>query len=498
MKTIPQPGRVSPDASGTPSDGVAVTPPRSTGVSRSDGIFSASPSAPASLAKPPAHHSPQTRFSPLARAIQLHSLFWLVAANLVGLLLAAELLWPALGDALAPFTYGRWMPLHLDWQLYGWCSLPLVGALFAWFTPHSFHSSFDLRPSDFSPPLVTGHWSLVIPTRSAQSALWFWSTALALGGVSWLTGETSGKLFLDWHGWARPLLPAAMSALWTVLAALSWWHRSQFSRRGLLARAAFLLLLAAIPSVFYWSTGEKVYPSINPDSGGATGSSLLGSTLGIIAIVGLLPSLLRISTINTRGSVHSVFWIFFVVSCAALAVIDHHHTSHHAAGQITGLTLLLGWIPLTWSYVRRFIWTSATRPWLVAAFAWWTLLVITGLLTFLPGISEKLKFTHSLVAHAHLAMAGLVTSLHVAILNELRPTRPIRTGFVAWQIACALYVTAMLVLGSQEAFRADELFRSELWTQALFTLRFLAGLAMTVVSIRWLAEARRRDPAVAT
>jgi cytochrome c oxidase cbb3-type subunit 1 len=88
-------------------------------------------------------------------------------------------------------------------------------------------------------------------------------------------------------------------------------------------------------------------------------------------------------------------------------------------------------------------------------------------------------------------MAGLVTSVHVVILNELRPARPLRGGFLLWQSACALYVTAMLILGWQENAHADELFRSETWTQLLLAARLLAGLAMTAASLRWLLTAFR-------
>src|SRR3954462_8103478 len=59
--------------------------------------------------------------------VAAHSLAWLVAANMVGVLLAAMVLWPGINEWIAPLTYGRWIPLHLDWQLYGWCALPLVG-----------------------------------------------------------------------------------------------------------------------------------------------------------------------------------------------------------------------------------------------------------------------------------------------------------------------------------------------------------------------------------
>ena len=109
---------------------------------------------------------------PFGRTVALHSLGWLVAANLVGVWLAVVILWPAVGDAIAPLTYGRWVPLHLDWQLYGWCALPLVGGLLAWcLDPHH--------------PQVGRHVHL---------ALGAWSLALVLGEVAWLGGTTSGRL----------------------------------------------------------------------------------------------------------------------------------------------------------------------------------------------------------------------------------------------------------------------------------------------------------------
>jgi len=41
---------------------------------------------------------------PFARAVAVHSLGWLVAANLVGVWLGVSLIWPSLGNLLAPFT----------------------------------------------------------------------------------------------------------------------------------------------------------------------------------------------------------------------------------------------------------------------------------------------------------------------------------------------------------------------------------------------------------
>ena len=56
-----------------------------------------------------------------------HSFAWLILSNCIGLLLATLLLLPRLNRFLGEWTYGHWaLPLHLNLNLYGWCSLPLV------------------------------------------------------------------------------------------------------------------------------------------------------------------------------------------------------------------------------------------------------------------------------------------------------------------------------------------------------------------------------------
>jgi cytochrome c oxidase cbb3-type subunit 1 len=369
----------------------------------------------------------------LAREVRTHALGWLLMANAVGLLLAALLLWPEAGDWLGAFGYGRWVPLHLNWQLYGWCALPLVGALFA--------GMVDERH-----PAARTH---------VRVALGAWSLALFLGGVSWLQGNTSGKLFLDWHGWARPLLPVAMSVLWTVLAAHAVWSWPRWSTVQRLVRAGLLVGLLAVPSMLYWAAGREVYPSVNPHSGGATGASLLGSTLGIVTVFALLPMLLGVPRKPARRTgLDKLFWTAWIVSWAIFAIIDHGNASHRDFAQIAGLAVLLAWVPLLGMYGASWAWSPGARPWVLAAGIWWALLVVSGWVTFLPGISESWKFTHSLVGHAHLAMAGLVTSVNFVVLNALAPDRPLRAGCGLWQAGCALYVGLMLGLGSNRRMRA--------------------------------------------
>jgi cytochrome c oxidase cbb3-type subunit 1 len=407
-----------------------------------------------------------TVLRPFGRTVALHSLGWLVAANVVGVWLGVTLLWPPIGDLLAPLTFGRWVPLHLDWQLYGWCALPLVGALIAW--------CFDARHPGAG--------------RHAHLALGAWSLALLLGAVGWLGGTVSGKLFLDWHGWTRPLLPAAMHVLWALLAAHTWWRWREMSRGHRILRGAVLAGLLVVPSALYWAADRGGHPPVNPDSGGATGASLLGSTLGIVTIYLLLPFLLGLEGRGRRvvyGGALAVSWLAF-------AAIDRGHASHHGVAQIAGLGVLLAWIPLLPLAWRGWNWPGSARPWLRAAAVWWALLVLTGWLTFLPGLSERLKFTHALVAHAHLAMAGLVTSVNAAIVVTLSGRAAPRGVFAWWQSGCVLFVASMLALGWGEAETTAELYRGEGAAQGWFVLRLAGGVAMAGASGRWLWGAWRR------
>jgi cytochrome c oxidase cbb3-type subunit 1 len=399
----------------------------------------------------------------VATAVRRHSLAWLAAANLVGVLLATLLLWPELNDRLAPLTYGRWMPLHLDWQLYGWCALPLVGVLCAHYLPDDDRAAF-----------------------AARLTLAVWSAGLVLGAVSWLGGHVGGKLFLDWTGVARDFWVLVGFLLWVTLML-------QARRRGEVAPWAWglLVLLGAVPVLLQRAEQPESFPPVNPHSGGATGASLLGSTLGVVAIFGLIPWLLRLR-VASGGWSRRWFVAVLALELSLFAGIGHGDASHHRPDQIIGLGSLLIWLPVAWAYARRFIWSPVSHRWLAAAFVWWCFLVVTGWLTFLPGISERVKFTNFLVGHSHLAMAGLVTSLHVALLLNLGPVRaPSARSFWLWQVGCAVHVAVLFWLGWSEGVTPGLLYLRGGFADACYGLRWLAGIAMFAASVSWLANLGR-------
>ena len=162
-------------------------------------------------------------------------------ANAVGVLLADLLLFPALNRLLGEWTYGRWIMVHMNLELYGWSSLPMAGFL------------FRVYGADRGP---LAQW--------CRPVLWVWSAALGVGAYSWLSGHSSGKLFLDWSGYARILFPLAMIALWLLLAASLVRGWKSVTSATLAARSAKLLglaLLLAVPFVIYCASSPTYYPA---------------------------------------------------------------------------------------------------------------------------------------------------------------------------------------------------------------------------------------------
>jgi cytochrome c oxidase cbb3-type subunit 1 len=418
----------------------------------------------------------------------LHSLAWLYAANLIGVWLAVLLLFPNAGHWLGPWSYGRWTPVHLNFQLYGWMALPLV----AW--------AMRIYGADRGP---LAPWS--------RAALTLWSLALTFGAISWLQGNSSGKLFLDWSGFSRIFFPLAILFLWCVLAlayARAWHQPGNRSRAVRTVRLTGLALLLLVPLVLYLASSPGLYPAVNPDTGGPTGASQLESTLIIVLILLLLPyGLTRRKP--ARGSKPAgqtgVRWIisaWLVLAaesflCLALGRAD---VSHHRPVQFLSLGSLLVWVPLIPAYFSAFEWPRNTRLWRIATMAWWAVLVPTGWAFFLPGILDRLKFTDGLVAHSILAMAGFVSSLLIFILAVLLGDHAeifnSRWAFIAWHGGTLGYVILFLAAGWHEG--ADPAFTIVPGParNVLYGVRLLLGIAMTAASAEWLRQltVRLRGP----
>ena len=401
-----------------------------------------------------------------------HALFWLVFANAVGVLIAILLLFPALNRLLGEWTYGRWIMVHMNLELYGWASLPLAGFL------------FKVYGADRGP---LAQW--------CRPVMWVWSAALALGAYSWLSGHSSGKLFLDWSGYSRVLFPLAMIALWLVLAVSfvrEWNSAAIVTMAARSARVFGLVFLLAIPVAIFMAASPDFYPAINPDTGGPTGASQLESSLIVVAILLMLPfGLTRRKRENVR--MIPIAWAIMIAEFVLCIALGRGDISHHRPAQFLSLGCLLLWIPLTPAYYAAFEWRANTRRWRIAFLCWWSALVLTGWVFFLPGVLDHFKFTDGLVGHSLLAMAGFTSSLLIFVMVQLlgeggwifNRTR----SFYGWNIAVLGYVVLMSAAGWREGFDPAFTMVPGVMRDAVYILRFVVGLAMLASSLDWLVDA---------
>ena len=415
------------------------------------------------------------------KLVVVHSLGWLVASSAAGLLMASLLLAPGLGDLLAPLTYGRWVPLHLDLALYGWLALPVVGLLLAACSPRD-----------------GGGWLPLV-------AIHAWSASLAAGAVDWLAGGSSGKPFLDWRGPMRWLFVGALAVLWVALARgvagrLADDRRAGLPRRRRLARtlprALLLAALAAVPAALALATRASTYPPVNPQTGGPTGASLLGSSLVVVAVLLAAPALLGLRAAAARRAWPAV--ALLAAQAVAFLLLGSGDHGHREPLQIAAVAALLPWGWLLPSHLRRFDWPEGGRRWLAACFGWGALLLASAVAGFLPGLLERQKFTHLLVAHAHLAMAGFASAFAalvlVAVGGGARGAAALarRRPFALWNGGLALHLGALAAVGGLEVADPGILFRPSSAVAALLALRWLAGAAMLAAAVAWLRGALAR------
>ena len=408
-----------------------------------------------------------------------HGLFWLVFANAVGVLIALLLLFPALNRQLGEWTYGRWIMVHMNLELYGWTSIPMAGFL------------FKVYGADREP---LAQWS--------RPVLWVWSAALGVGVLSWLGGHTSGKLFLDWSGYPRVLFPAAMLTLWFFLVialAKNWDNTENASVAAWAGKLAGLLVLLAVPFLIYVAADPAIYPAVNPATGGPTGASQLESSLAIVAILLMLPYGLTRRKAG-RSRIIAVSWAVLVAESLICAALGRADISHHHPLQYLSPGSLLIWLPLTPAYYAAFEWHAATRRWRRAFFWWWAALLITGWVFFLPGVLDHFKFTDGLVGHSFVAMAGFTSSLIIFVMVQLlgeggwifNRSR----SFYLWHGSVIAYILLMTAAGWREGFDPAFTIVPGMARNTLYILRLVTGILMFLASLDWLVDASRlvREP----
>ncbi len=388
-----------------------------------------------------------------------HAIGWLAVGNAVGLYLSLLLLKPEW--QLEQWSYGRWVPVHLNVQLYGWTALPLVAWLF---------SLYEVGGSKVAA------W--------APAAVWAWTTALAIGAMHWLNGVTGGKIFLDWKDGALWAFVIALTILWVVLMA-SWKELSAgWSAPKRRISLVGLVVLALVPGAIVLTASPSTYPPVDRLTGGPSGSSLLGSSLFVVGLMLLLP---RVAAEASSAKSMRGTWAYFIFCWIFFGVAEAVGGTHLDWWQNVSLLLMPPWAWLLARDWAGFTWPCGSRVWRTAMFGWWALLVLTGYLMYFPRILDRIKFTQGLVAHSHLAMAGFTTSfcaLLAVLLTGKRMGGAVSVSL--WHGAVVVMLLALAIMGWKEGAEPSWMLGNPAWRELWLTVRCACGAAMLSVSVVWL------------
>ena len=171
--------------------------------------------------------------------------------------------------------------------------------------------------------------------------------------------------------------------------------------------------------------------------------------------------------------------------------------------QYLSLVTLLLWLPLTPAYYAAFVWQANTRRWRVAFLWWWSALLVTGWIFFLPGVLDHFKFTDGLVGHSFVAMAGFASSLLILSMVQMlgeggwifNRTR----SFYLWNGSVIAYIALMTVAGWREGFDPTFTIVPGMARDVLYSLRLVTGVLMLLAALDWLVDTttllRELDPA---
>jgi cytochrome c oxidase cbb3-type subunit 1 len=329
------------------------------------------------------------------------------------------------------------------------------------------------------------------PLRNGAGLFSGYGLRLWRGALSWLSGYSSGKLFLDWSGYARVLFPALLLSHFGYCCCLPSSsdrsaRRGAATASGLCGEVLGLAILLAVPFLIYAAAGPNNYPPVNPETGGPTGTSQLESSSPSSPFCSCFPSGLR----DARPAIQIIAagWVVLVAESLLCAALSRADISHHIPSQYLSLGSLLVWLPLTPTYYAAFEWHSNTRRWRLAFLWWWAALVVTGWVFFLPGVLDHFKFTDGLVGHSFVAMAGFTSSLIIFVMVQLLGDGGWifnrARSFHLWNGSVIAYIVVVTIAGWREGFDPTFTIVPGIARNVLYALRLVTGILMLIASHR--------------
>lgn len=372
------------------------------------------------------HYSDQA-----ARIWLFSSIFWLTFVDLVGLIMATELVTPNLFGGVPWLLFSRIRPIHVN------------GVIFAWLSMMYFGGMFYILPRLLGLPKI---WS----ERLGVWCAWAFNIMFAAAVITLASGMSTGREYFEFV-WP---VAALLLIIWTLnifnilmtvltrrikpLYVAVWWA---IASPMWLAADYFIAHVMWIPGsslgIFGNAPGQTLSSALpDPMADGMInwwGShNLFGLWLTPMLIMLVYYMIPRIT--NTPLYSHTLSLISFWGIIFFYAGVGHHHLlqapipgwlkTMATFNSIMLLVPVLAFIINIWLTMRGhwgLFTTNLPLRFALTGFIFYFLVNIQGSFMAVPVFNRVIHFTNFIVAHSHLALLGGFTILGMGVVDYIIP-----------------------------------------------------------------------------
>lgn len=380
-----------------------------------------------------------------ARIWLFSAIFWLAVVDLVGLIMATELVSPELFGGIPYLLFSRLRPIHVN------------GVIFAWLSTMYFGGIFYVLPRLTGLPAM---WS----ERLGVATAWAWNVMFAAAVVTLSAGLTQGREYAEFIWpldvllvaiWGLNILNIVMTVMIRRVKPLyvsTWWF---------LASPMWLAANYIIGNVM-WKPGSMLGNGIP----GAVRSGALADPLADGMLnwwqnhntfgLWLTPMLVALTyylvprITNTPLYSHTLSLVSFWGIAFFYTGVGHHHLLQapipgwlKTFATVNSILLLVPVfafvtnITLTMRGNWELVFTNMPLRFTITGFIFYFLVNIQGSFMAIPSFNRVIHFTNFIVAHAHLALLGAFTILGMGLIDYVIPQiyrRPLYSRYLAeWQ-----------------------------------------------------------------
>ena len=391
----------------------------------------------------------------VVRQFAVMTVVWGIVGMLVGVIIAAQLYWPTLGEGIPWLGYGRLRPLHTNAVIFAFGGCALIAT-----SLHVVQRTCHVR---------------LISDRLAAFVFWGWQLVIVAAAISLPLGWTQGKEYAELE-WPIDILIAAVWVAYAVLFigtiakrrvkhiyVANWFYASFILAIALLhivnnisipagLTKSYPVYSGAVDAMVHWWYGHN-----------AVGFFLTAGFLGMMYY--FVPKQAGRPVYSYRLSIVH-FWALIAVYMWA----GPHHLQYTALpdwaqslGMVFSLILLApswgGAINgvLTLSGVWHKLRTDPILKFLIVAVSFYMIATFEGPMMSIKTVNSLSHYTDWTVGHVHAGALGWVAMISIGSIYALMPkllgreqmysVKAIDTHFWLHTIGVVLYIASMWIAG---------------------------------------------------